>query len=408
MSDRTSEQFRGLPPFHSTGRRIRRSFSCAANGPSLPEYIDKHPELADEIRELFPAMVEIEQFKEDRSEDSRARALSDRPPPARSSAVGFPDPSRDRPGGMGIVFEAEQVSLGRSCGLEGATQEPAARRCAKRRFERKAKSAARLHHTNIVPVFGVGEHEGVHYSPCSSSRGSPSNSVLHELRSPAAQRGRMAEAGRGAGPSVPVEHGPALLTVTLADGLRTGRFQGEEKCSRRPHRGRPPSPVVDSARIRPKWTRRIPARSFRATSPSWASSRTRTISAAWPGWACRWPRLWRMPTSRASSTGISSRRTSCSTPRARSGSPTSAWPRRKGPDELTSTGDLLGTLRYMAPERFQGQADPRSDVFSLGLTLYEMVTLRPGLRLRRAGATGRADAPHRATSAAQLDRPHPP
>ena len=49
----------------------------------------------------------------------------------------------------------------------------------------------------------------------------------------------------------------------------------------------------------------------------------------------------------------------------------------EGTDELTSPGDLLGTLRYMAPERFQGQADPRSDVFSLGLTLYEMVTLRP-------------------------------
>ncbi len=49
----------------------------------------------------------------------------------------------------------------------------------------------------------------------------------------------------------------------------------------------------------------------------------------------------------------------------------------EGTDELTSPDDLLGTLRYMAPERFHGKADPRSDVFSLGLTLYEMVTLRP-------------------------------
>ena len=46
-------------------------------------------------------------------------------------------------------------------------------------------------------------------------------------------------------------------------------------------------------------------------------------------------------------------------------------------DDLTHTGDILGTIRYMAPERFAGQCDARSDVYSLGLTLYELVALRP-------------------------------
>src|SRR5262249_26074784 len=45
-------------------------------------------------------------------------------------------------------------------------------------------------------------------------------------------------------------------------------------------------------------------------------------------------------------------------------------------DDLTHSGDIVGTLRYMAPERFNGQGDVRSDVYSLGLTLYEMLRLR--------------------------------
>ena len=47
---------------------------------------------------------------------------------------------------------------------------------------------------------------------------------------------------------------------------------------------------------------------------------------------------------------------------------------------LTQTGDTVGTLRYMAPERFDGRSEPRSDVYSLGVTLYELLTLQSTLR----------------------------
>src|SRR5262249_32934358 len=43
---------------------------------------------------------------------------------------------------------------------------------------------------------------------------------------------------------------------------------------------------------------------------------------------------------------------------------------------LTHTGDILGTLRYMPPEAFEGKSDARGDVYSLGLTLYELLAFR--------------------------------
>ena len=46
-------------------------------------------------------------------------------------------------------------------------------------------------------------------------------------------------------------------------------------------------------------------------------------------------------------------------------------------DNLTHTGDIVGTIRYMAPERFRGRCDARSDVYALDLTMYEMLALRP-------------------------------
>src|SRR5205823_8801952 len=66
-------------------------------------------------------------------------------------------------GGMGVVYEAEQVSLGRRVALKVVTQKTLSDPKQKRRFEREAKAAAKLHHTNIVPVFGFGEHKGTPY-----------------------------------------------------------------------------------------------------------------------------------------------------------------------------------------------------------------------------------------------------
>src|SRR5262249_50308581 len=76
--------------------------------------------------------------------------------------------------------------------------------------------------------------------------------------------------------------------------------------------------------------------------------------------------------------------------------------RLRGPSELTPAGDLVGTLRYISPEQARARPIPidhRTDVYSLGVTLYEMLTLRPAF-----GGTGRAQLLRRIAE----EEPRPP
>jgi serine/threonine protein kinase len=128
--------------------------------PALREYIDRHPELAAEIREVFPAMAMMENIAvadeslDDPSHDSGGKS------PIREALQQLGDYRIIREighGGMGRVYEAEQVSLGRHVALKVLPDKALLDPKHKRRFEREARAAAKLHHTNIVPVFGVGE-----------------------------------------------------------------------------------------------------------------------------------------------------------------------------------------------------------------------------------------------------------
>src|SRR5437868_6806203 len=152
----------------------------AGERPSLQEYIDRHPELAEDIRDLLPAMVEIEQVKEDHQEAAeRAAAPAS---PALRQLGDFRLLREVGKGGMGIVYEAEQVSLGRHVALKVLPKNMLLDAKAKRRFESEAKSAAKLHHTNIVPVFGVGEQDGMPYYVMQFIQGLGLDEVLEELK----------------------------------------------------------------------------------------------------------------------------------------------------------------------------------------------------------------------------------
>ena len=152
--------------------------------PTLREYVERHPELADEIRDLFPALLDDggpgrELRRHHRLAGRRRRHGRGH----RLQRLGDYRILREiGRGGMGVVYEAEQESLGRRVALKvlsaGSLLDPKQ----VRRFQREARAAARLHHTNIVPVFGVGRQDGHHYYVMQFIAGLGLDVVLDDLR----------------------------------------------------------------------------------------------------------------------------------------------------------------------------------------------------------------------------------
>src|SRR5262249_28562080 len=141
--------------------------------PALSEYAERHPDLAAEIRDLFPALVQIEHLKPVAG-DLTGDFVRECGPANGHAPEHLGDYRILREighGGMGVVYEAEQESLGRHVALKVLPRQALLKTTYLERFRREAKAAAKLHHTNIVPVFGVGECDGTHYYAMQFIRG---------------------------------------------------------------------------------------------------------------------------------------------------------------------------------------------------------------------------------------------
>jgi eukaryotic-like serine/threonine-protein kinase len=274
-------------------------------------------------------------------------------------------------GGMGIVFEAVQESLGRHVALKVLTQQGRFGSVHLLRFQREARAAALLHHTNIVPVFGVGEHEGVHYYAMQYIEGPSLDTVLR----------RVIRQRRKSDPTWIVSDDDSdsisgtLHSEQTAERLSALESPGEAN-------GLPQWPLASSGRSLVERSRRTssdgaPARDGKAST----TSLLRSSDARYFRSVARVASQAAEALAYAHLHGVLHR--DIKPGNLLLDHQGTVWvtdfglAKAQGADELTNPGDVVGTLRYVAPERFHGQVDPRSDVYSLGLTLYEMVTLKP-------------------------------
>lgn len=215
-------------------------------------------------------------------------------------------------GAMGIVYEAEHETLGQRVAIKVLPPHCLLDPTYIKRFHREARAAASLHHTNIVSVFGVGEHDGIHFYVMQFVDGLSLDQVIQQLRGD--------------------REFNATSNATAAENLLSGSSSG---------------------------------RAYWRSVAKFGVQIARALAYA-------------------HAHGILHRDVKPSNLLVDSDG--TAWiadfglARVEGHDDLTRTTDLVGTLLYMAPERLNGICDRTSDVYSLGLTLYELLTLEPAFK----------------------------
>lgn len=386
--------------------------------PPIEEYAGRDPALAEKVRDLFPTIAEVERLKRRKDTSARGIAPDDGPPLERLGD--FRIVREIGRGGMGVVYEAEQESLGRRVAIKVLPRSllPDAKHA--QRFEREARTVARLHHTNIVPVFGVGREDGHRYFVMQYIDGVGLDEVIDEVRRVAAGAGD-ADAGAEGGPSLTER---AARASKIAQALASGTLEREVPVESglssegsRPERegstgaARPASPSEPTARI--------PGRVGSGASQASGGGEARSGTPRPPDLAAPKGRLStgyfrcvaRIGLQAASALHYAHAQGTLH----RDVKPANLLLDARGfvwvtdfglakaieEDAVSRTGDVVGTLRYMAPEQLSGRAGVASDVYALGLTLYELLVLRPAFsasdtkRLLGDIAEGRIERPRK-------------
>jgi serine/threonine protein kinase len=277
-------------------------------------------------------------------------------------AEALPDPLGDfrivrelARGGMGVVYEAVQLSLARRVALKvlpfAATLD--ARHL--QRFKTEAQAAALLHHTNIVPVYAVGCERGVHFYAMQLIDGQSLAVLITQLR-------------RQAGLEVPDDHasrGSVQSSLVLGAGVASGSSAASRQGLR----------IAPQLSFHPETVSQFHTQ----LSTQHAGRESRFFRTA-----ARLMLQAAQALEHAHEFGIVHR--DIKPANLLLDTHGVLWVTDFGLAQfhadtgLTRSGDIPGTLRYMSPEQASGQRtllDRRTDVYSLGATFYELLTLEP-------------------------------
>jgi serine/threonine protein kinase len=241
-------------------------------------------------------------------------------------------------GGMGVVFEAEQLSLGRRIALKVLPFAWSLDSRQLQRFKNEARAAAQLHHQNIVPVYAVGCERGVHFYAMQYIEGQTLMEVIREVRHLAAKKGRGWRIDKQ-GAEVEENNSTVQNQAFASDTARHPR----------------------SSILNPR------SSFFQAVAQLGVQAAEALEHAHELGVIHRDIKPGNLLVDVRGQLWISD----------------FGLAQFQGDAALTLTGDLLGTLRYMSPEQAlakRGVVDHRTDIYSLGVTLYELLTGEPACR----------------------------
>ena len=246
-------------------------------------------------------------------------------------------------GGMGVVYEAEQLSLGRRIALKVLPFAAMLDKQQLARFKNEARAAATLDHPNIVAIYSVGAERSVHYYAMQLVEGQSLAQMIAKLRGKSDVRDPLSVAETAAFSAAPAPSPP--LTP--------------------PHRGEGDGCTVRDLQAAISTLLVVDSREyFRSVSQLGIQAAEALDHAHQNGILHRDIKPANLLVDDSGKLWITD----------------FGLARIEADAGMTMTGDMLGTLRYMSPEQALAKrvvVDHRSDIYSLGVTLYELLTLRP-------------------------------